>query len=353
MLHDLSPFLVRISGDFGIRWYGLSYMMGFVCAYLLFIWMSKRQKAGLSPAMVGDFVTYGAIGILIGGRLGYALFYSPDLFLRFRPEIPWWGVLAVNEGGMASHGGMLGLVAGCFLYSRKYGLNQNYLYDLVALAGPIGIFFGRLANYVNGELLGRPCDPNMPFATKFPQELLTWPSEAVSRLKELGPVVEKIPGASAEQYLELADKAQFDPSSRDRVYNFIYQIIENVQNGNEGVKEALKPLLTARHPSQLYAAFGEGLFLFVFLFIMWRKPRKPGVIGSTFIVLYAIVRIITEQFRTPDAHIGYQLFGLTRGQWLSIGMLVIGLGLWLMYSRREGLALPGWNRGQNLKLHRR
>lgn len=352
MLHDLSPFLIRISGDFGIRWYGLAYMTGFICAYFLFQWMANRQKAGLTPEMVADFVTYGAIGILAGGRLGYCIFYSPDLFLNFKSEFPFWGVLAVNEGGMASHGGMIGLVVGCWLYARKNRLNPNHLYDLVALAGPIGIFFGRIANYINGELVGRPCDPNFPLAVKFPQDLYMWPRSEFSRLPELANVVEKL-GGSREKYLEMVGKFKMDVGARDFVNSTMAQIVEAVQNGNAAVKETLAPLLTARHPSQLYAAAGEGLFLFILLFVLWYKPRKPGVIGSIFLTFYALVRIIDEQFRTPDAHIGFQLFGLTRGQWLSIVMLVLSLGLWIMYSRRAGLAISGWGRSQNVKLHRR
>lgn len=353
MVHDLSPFLWRISGDFGIRWYGFAYMMGFVCAYFLFHWMAQRQKAGLTSEMISDFVTYGALGILIGGRLGYCVFYSPDLFLKFKTQIPYWGVLAVNEGGMASHGGMIGLVFGCWLFARKHGINQNYLYDLVSLAGPVGIFFGRIANYINGELVGRPCDPSFPLAVKFPQDLYLWPASESSRLPELASVVEKIPSLSREQYLEMVDKFKIDAGARDFVNNVMSQIVDAIQSGNTAAKEALAPLLTARHPSQLYAAAGEGVFLFLFLFILWYKPRKPGVIGSTFVCLYAIVRIIDEQFRTPDAHLGFQLFGLTRGQWLSIGMLVVGVALLIMYSRREGLPVSGWGRSQSVRLHRR
>jgi phosphatidylglycerol:prolipoprotein diacylglycerol transferase len=353
MIHDFSPFLWRISGDLGVRWYGLSYMVGFLCAYLLFQWLAKRQRMGLTPEMVGDFVTYGAIGILVGGRLGYCLFYSPDLFLNFKPELPFWGVLAVNEGGMASHGGMIGLVVACWLFSRKYRISQNYLYDLVALAGPIGIFFGRLANFVNGELVGRPSDPDFPLAVKFPTDLISWPSAEPGRLAELATAFEKIPGASREKFLEMVDKFRIDGSARDFINNAIYQIIDAIQSGNAAVKEAVAPLLTPRHPSQLYAAAGEGLLIFLTLFFLWYKPRKQGVIGATFVCLYAIVRIIDEQFRVPDAHLGFGLLGLTRGQWLSVAMLGVGVVLLFMFGRRDGLATPGWGKGQHVRLGRR
>ena len=353
MVHDLSPFIWRISGDIGVRWYGMAYMMGFICAFFLFIWMARRQRAGLTPEMVADFVTYGALGILIGGRLGYCLFYSPDLFIKFKTQFPFWGVLAVNEGGMASHGGMIGLVAGCWIYAKRMGLNQNYLYDLVALAGPVGIFFGRIANFINGELVGRACDPNFWGAVRFPQDLYLWPGQEPGRLASLAPVVDKLGGSiTSSQFLESVNHMG-EAQSLNLVQTVTYQIIEAVQSGNVAVKEALGPLLTPRHPSQLYAALGEGLILFTILFLIWYRPRKPGIIGSIFVCLYAVVRIVDEQFRTPDAHIGYQWLDLTRGQWLSIGMLGVGISLFFVYSRRGGLPISGWGLGQTVKIHRR
>lgn len=141
MVHDLDPFALRISGDFGIRWYGLSYMMGFIFAYLFISWLVQRQRAGMNSVLVGDLITYGAIGTLVGGRLGYVIFYSPDLFMKFKASFPYWGALAVNEGGMASHGGMIGIVIGTLLFARKYSINALYLLDLVAVSGPMGVFF--------------------------------------------------------------------------------------------------------------------------------------------------------------------------------------------------------------------
>jgi phosphatidylglycerol:prolipoprotein diacylglycerol transferase len=353
MIHDFSPILIRIYGDLAVRWYGLSYIIGFLLAYLIIRWLAARQKQGLTSAMVGDFVTYGALGVLIGGRLGYCLFYSPDLFLKFKSSFPFWGVFAVNEGGMASHGGMIGLVIACTLFAMRHGIARLYLYDLVALAGPIGIFFGRIANFINGELLGRPAPADFPLAVRFPSEIEMWPTQNPARLSELGQVVEKVPGMSKDQWLEWVDKFRLDPAARDSLYEGIQKIIESIQSGNTAAKEALGPLLEPRHPSQLYGAVGEGLLLFLILFFLWRKPRKPGVIGACFVVFYALARIIDEQFRMPDLHIGYQLFGLTRGQWLSIAMLLIGLLLLMLWGRREALPVPGWGRGQNVKIHRR
>ncbi len=352
MVHDFDPFALRISGDFGVRWYGLSYMVGFICAYLLIAWLARRQRAGLSPQMVGDFVTYAAIGTLVGGRLGYVLFYGPDLFLKFKSEFPWWGVLAVNEGGMASHGGIIGIVIACLLFARKYSVNSLYLFDLVAVSGPVGVFFGRIANFVNGELVGRPCDPTYPLAVKFPQDILSWPSQEAGRMADLVPVVEKV-GVGREQWLELVDKFRFDMASREQLYSVLNSVIVSIQDGNTAAKEAIAPLLTPRYPSQLFAAVGEGLFLFVVLLVLWRRPRKPGFIAACFILLYAVVRVVDEHFRMPDAHIGFQALGLTRGQWLSLAMFVLGVIMMFVWSRASSLKIPGWGKGPSVKLYRK
>lgn len=353
MVHNLSPIALHVYGDLAIRWYGLSYILGFIFAYILIRWMSIRQKQGLTPALLGDFISYGAIGVLVGGRLGYCLFYSPDLFLKFKAEVPFWGVLAINEGGMASHGGMIGLVVACTLFAIKHGMNRLYLYDLVALVGPVGIFFGRLANFVNGELVGRPCPAEFPLAVKFPTDINLWPTQSPERLADLTGLIETLPGWNKGAWLEAIDQLRAQSTAREKIYSGLGQMIDSIQAGNISLQNALEPYLEPRYPSQLFGALGEGLILFLILFIVWRKPRKPGVVGALFLVLYSIARIAGEQFRMPDAHIGLQLFDLTRGQWLSLGMLAIGLVLLFIWGRRETLPLPGWARSQNLKIHRR
>lgn len=352
MVHDLDPFALRISGDFGVRWYGLSYMMGFICAYLMIKWLAQRQRSGLTAQMVGDFITYGAIGTLVGGRLGYVFFYGPDLLTKFKGDFPWWGVLAVNEGGMASHGGIIGIVIACWFFARKYSVNTLYLFDLVAVAGPIGVFFGRIANFINGELVGRPCDPTYPLAVKFPQDIYSWPASEAGRLPELAPVAEKV-GVTSEKWLELAQNFRMDIGAREQLYDVLNKIVVGIQDGNTVAKEAIAPLLTPRYPSQLFAAFGEGLFLFLILFFLWRKPRKPGFIAACFVLFYAIVRVVDEHFRMPDAHIGLQWLGLTRGQWLSVVMFVVGLVLMFVWTRASSLSVPGWARGYSIKLNRK
>ncbi len=352
MVHDLDPVLIHIYGDIGIRWYGLSYIMGFIAAYFVMVWLTRRQKAGISSDLISDFITYIAIGTIVGGRLGYVLFYSPDLFIKFKGDFPFWGVLAVNEGGMASHGGMIGIVLATWLFSRKHGLNFLYLLDLTTIAGPIGVTFGRIANFINGELVGRPAQPDLKWAVKFPQDIIHWPKESPQKLNDLAVVVEKM-GISPIQWMDWVQQMRTDLAARDSVIDGLNKIIFEIQNGNTAVKEAIAPLLTARHPSQLYAAFFEGIFLFFILFFLWRKPQKPGFIASTFIVLYAVVRIVDEHFRMPDAHIGFQLFGLTRGQWLSLLMLIVGLVFMFIWTRAGTFTVQGWGRVHGLKVGRR
>lgn len=343
MVHNFDPFLWQIYGNFGIRWYGLAYLSGFIAAYYMIYKMALINKAQIPVRLVSDFITYCAVGILVGGRLGYVLFYSPDLFFQFKNEVPFWGVLAVNEGGMASHGGMIGLILACMLFARIHRLNTLHLFDWVAMCGPIGIFFGRIANFINGELVGRPCDPGFPLGVKFPSDIFMWPTQEPAKLKALSTVVDKI-GLPSETWLNMIDKSKVEFSSQVSVHNTLNQIVTAVQEGNAAVTEALAPLLVLRHPSQLYAALGEGLILFLVLWLIWYKPRKPGVIGALFVVFYAIIRIADEQFRMPDVQIGFDSLGLTRGQVLSGGMLVIGLVLFIFWSRRLAQPLGGWGR---------
>jgi phosphatidylglycerol:prolipoprotein diacylglycerol transferase len=121
-------------------------------------------------------------------------------------------------------------------------------------------------------------------------------------------------------------------------------MIAATEHGNDAVLKALEPVLTARHPYQIYASLLEGLLLLIIALVVWMKPRKPGVVGGVWLTSYAIVRIFTEQFRMPDAHIGFQLLGLTRGQWLSVAMLLGSLGVLAYALKRNKLPIGGWLR---------
>jgi phosphatidylglycerol:prolipoprotein diacylglycerol transferase len=343
MVHTLDPFIWQISGEFGVRWYGMAYLAGFVCAYFMIYRAALINKAQIPIRLISDFITYCAIGILVGGRVGYVLFYSPDLLWQFKSQLPYWGLLAVNEGGMASHGGMIGLVVACLLFARSNRLNALHLFDWVAMSGPIGIFFGRIANFINGELVGRPCDPGFPLGVKFPSDIYLWPSQDPSRLRELVPVVDKL-GMSRENWLSLVDKGTTNFNAQVSVHEMLTKIVTATQEGQVAVIDSLAPLLTLRHPSQLYAAASEGLLLFLLLGLAWYKPRPPGVIAALFVIFYAIIRIVDEHFRMPDAQIGFDLLGLTRGQWLSGAMLVVGILLLFFWGRRLSQPLGGWGR---------
>lgn len=351
-VHHLSPFAIQLTETFGIRWYGLAYLAGFLICYLSVDYMAKRNLILLSRERVSDFITFGAIGTLIGGRIGYAVFYSPSLLTQWSGSFPFWGVLEVHKGGMASHGGIFGIILACWLYAKVSKIPILHLVDLCCFAGGFGIFFGRVANYINGELYGRAVESPVAWAVKFPQEIYRWASQSKDKLISLGDVVEKMDpvplkngqlvDATAVQWAEWVTK--WDGLSRGRVYMYLEQIIQHVEKGTMSVIEGLAPVLTSRHPSQLYQAFMEGLFLSIILFFVWKKPRKPGVIAGIFGTVYAVMRIIGEQFRMPDAHIGYELFGLTRGQWISVGFLAFAIGYWVFSARRNSEPIGGWGR---------
>lgn len=351
-VHNLSPFAIQFTEHFGIRWYGLAYLTGFVLGYLAIIWMTKRGVTLFRFEQVADFITYAAIGVLVGGRLGYCLFYAPDLFTTFDNHFPYWGVLKVNEGGMASHGGIIGVLVVSWLYSRYHKLPFWHCQDLTVFGGSLGFFFGRLANFVNGELFGREAPAGLPWAVKFPTEMNLWVQRQFERLVDLKPAVQALGKLRSEQgdvipvdanvWQSWLDGFGHDFSARQHVYETIDALITAVQAKNMQVTEALAPVLTARHPSQLYQAVLEGLLVFILLVWIWRKPQKPGVVAAWFGVLYCVARIIGEQFRMPDAHIGFQWLGLTRGQWLSIAMLTVAIAFLIWAYRRNVEKLGGW-----------
>ncbi len=358
MVHDLSPYIWRITGDLGIHWFGVTYLVAFVCFILIISWMSRRQRMGLTPEMIFDLVIFGSIGALIGGRLGYCLFYSPDLFLKFRGDFPFWGVLAVNEGGMSTHGGIVGLGVALVFFSIRSGLSQLYLFDVAALVGSLGIFFGRVASFINGELVGRVADASYPLAMKFPQDILFWPQYDRQKLSSLENVITQVPqinsAMSKDEWLRLIAETPSTESARTKIDWVLTQIIESIQSGNEAVKNAVAPLLPFRHPWTLYAAVGEGLFIFLCLFAIWYKPRRPGIVAAWFVVLYSVIRIVDEQFRQPDPQLGLRWFDLTQGQWLSGIMLLVGIWWMVIFiGRRETIPSPGWGLGPNVRIHRR
>lgn len=329
-LHDLDPFAVQIPGfpGGGIRWYGLSYLAGFAIAW----WLIRRvltvgANPTLDPKRAADLVFCIAIGVLIGGRLGYVLFYRPDLIIAFDHRPPFWGVLAMNQGGMASHGGMIGGVVAAAWFAWRHGQPFLFLGDLFAFGAPLGLFLGRMANFVNGELYGRPCAADFPLAVRFPQELYEMPQDRLAQLATTAPV-------------ELLGK---DPTH----HAFATRMVEGIQQGWPAARAYLEPLLTPRHPSQLYAGILEGLVVFAVLAALYHRPRKAGIIGAAFCMTYAVMRIINELFRMPDAHLRdaeFAAWGITRGQWLSVLLFAIGTVILLIARNRQAAPMGGWRR---------
>ena len=322
MLHRIDPFAIRLSGEVGVRWYGLSYLAGFAMAYLIIWAMAKKRRAQLAPQRVGDFIVTVAIGTVIGGRLGYCLFYQPSLLMS-------WRVIALWDGGMASHGGIIGIIVAVILFARRNKLSALHLLDLTIPGGCAGVFFGRIANFVNGELYGRECSANLPWSVRFPQELeyhLQHPDVLVIAARVRDMIATGVLKPAGDLYHTMLSAIQ----TNDRIADMVRALPLDV--------------LPARHPSQLYEALLEGLLLLVVLGLVWRRARKPGVIAGWFLVLYAVVRIIGEQFRMPDAHLGFQAMGLTRGQWLSIAMLTVGIVCLIYWSRRHVQRISGWGK---------
>lgn len=357
-IHSLSPFALELNLHLGplhidgIRWYGLAYLMGFLCGYGVIRYLAKKGNSPITLTQAADFTTYVAVGTLIGGRLGYCIFYGPNLFTEWTSDFPFWGVLKVHQGGMASHGGIMGIAVVCWLFARAHKLNPLHLLDLTVVGGSLGIFFGRLANYVNGELFGREAPPSVTWAVKFPQEMYLWGVGELSKLKSLEPAAQILGSIR----LRAGETMQITPQlwnewvqdyptggfGRYAIHQVIEQIVAGIQNKVPGLAEAVQPMLTPRYPSQLIQAGLEGLLVFLILAVVWLKPRKPGVIAATFGVCYAVARIIGEQFRMPDAQLGFQALGLTRGQWLSVVMLVAAIAFLVYAIKRPAAKLGGW-----------
>src|SRR6266581_7089863 len=297
-VHDFNPLIFRLWDNVGPRWYGLAYVLAFVCSYALFRLLAKRGYADLPMAKVGDFITGAALfGVIVGGRLGYVFFYKPEML---RAPL---SILRVWEGGMSSHGGMIGLLLFTFYYAHRHKISWTNLGDNLGVTAPVGLFFGRCANFINGELYGRVT--NVPWAMQFPKELLDHPREADRAV---------------------AACARMNPSltTPDAV-------IASVHSHPE-VAAALRSILTPRHPSQLYEAFFEGIVLFAILWFVRTRTRQPnGVLTGLFFICYAVFRVVIENFREPDA----ELIGpFTRGQFFSFFLIVIGAAFIVAAKRR-------------------
>ena len=327
-VHHIDPWALRFSEGFGIRWYGLAYLAGFLIGWLILRWMARTGRSLLNTTQVGDLVTAVIIGVLVGGRLGHVLFYDRHLLWEFSSSPPWWSLLAINRGGMSSHGGIIGVVLACIWFGRRRGISPWHLLDLVAFACPFGLGLGRVANFVNGELWGRPLPASMQadppwWSIKYPEAVLS-------------------PDFDRSQLLPLTDLVDPRLPLADAVY-------QAASRGQEAVLDRLAPLLVAHWPSQLLQAITDGILLPALLALVWLKPRVPGVVAAWFLVGYGVLRLGTEQLREPD-HGVIRLGWLTLPMMLSLAMIAVGVALLLTVGRRQvpkvgGLlrpaALPG------------
>ncbi|MGH8045897.1 MAG: prolipoprotein diacylglyceryl transferase [Chthoniobacterales bacterium] len=294
-VHHLSPYLVEFWHGIGVRWYGLSYVLGFLVGILLYKRLAARGYSDIKPDAVADFIVGSAIfGVVFGGRLGYMLFYNLDGLIS-NPIV----FFKIWDGGMASHGGIAGVALYTLWYARRHKVSWRNLCDNIAVVAPLGLMFGRIANFINGELYGNKA--TVPWAVQFPREIL------FNGLHD-NPVQrnEAIRAATAIN-------ASWDTPEA---------IVQAAQSSPQ-LRHALEAILTPRHPSQLYEAALEGAFLFCLLWILRTRFRLAnGVLAGTFFIAYAGVRILGESFRENDA----ALTGpLTRGQFLSLFLVAIGL----------------------------
>lgn len=265
-VHDLSPFLIQFGDSFGIRYYGLAYLVGFIAGGWLVRRYARAGRTGLSLNECLDVMFSVVVGVLLGGRIGYFLLYQTDLV--FRDPL---ALLRVWEGGMSSHGGFAGVTVALLLYARKHRVSVLHLGDLVASVAPIGLFFGRIANFINGELWGRVTD--VKWAVIFPHSAP--------------------PGTPA---------ILIEPRHPSQLY----------EAGLEGL---------------VMFAFAQWRF--------WRTEaasRSPGRLTGEFLILYSVVRMVGEMFREPDSSL---LFGLTRGSFYSFFLIAGGLVLIALSSRRR------------------
>ncbi len=323
--------LGMVIGPLQLRWYALAYIAGLVLGWRWMVWLIRRDRLwtpgrpALTPMQADDFLFWATLGVILGGRIGYVLFYKPDMIWLHPAE-----VFQIWQGGMSFHGGLIGVALAALWFSRQTHVNETQfdalakrhaltappadgrgdytrvsnvgwlrkkdaddarskaktdkidllrLGDLAAAAAPIGLFFGRLANFINGELWGRHTDA--PWGIVFPEGGYNW---------------------TAREWVWLGDE-------------------------------------TARHPSQLYEATLEGLLLFVIIntaTLRFDSLRRPGLNSGIFLVCYGLFRAVLEQVREPDAHMPEALRGyITMGMLLSIPMILFGF--WLI---RRALAQP-------------
>ena len=266
---DFNPIAISL-GPLSVHWYGIMYLLAFVAFWWLGTRRASRADLGWTADEVSDLLFYGAIGVVLGGRIGYLLFYDFEYVLRDPHRI-----YQIWKGGMSFHGGLIGVLLSFFWFGHKTGKSWAQIADFVAPLVPPGLFFGRFGNFVGGELWGRLTDS--PWGMIFPKaiDFNNW------------------------------DSAQMRQAYLDGALN-----------------------VHARHPSQLYEAVLEGLVLFLILWFYSIKPRPRMAVAGMFLMFYGIFRSFVEGFRQPDEHLGFIGFDwLTMGRLLSIPLVLVGLSM--------------------------
>lgn len=271
---DIDPVMLSL-GPVKLHWYGMMYLVGFAAAWGLGRWRANQPHNSFTTKQIDDLLFYCAMGVIVGGRLGYILFYNFASWMADPLQL-----LRVWEGGMSFHGGLLGVIIAVWLFARKEHKTFFEITDFIAPLVTIGLGTGRLGNFINGELWGRPTD--LPWAMQ----------------------------VSCSEFASLCqDKLGLAPGA------------------------LLTPPL---HPSQLYEALLEGLVLFLILWFYSSKPRPRMAVSALFLIGYGSFRFIVELVRMPDAHIGYLAGGwFTMGQLLTLPMILLGFGLLITAYQRN------------------
>ncbi len=254
---EISPVIFSI-GPLQLRWYGTMYLLGFAVGYLVMRKLTEKREGKFKGDVLLDFLGYVALGLVVGGRLGYVIFYNIDYYLQ-RP----WEIVALWKGGLSFHGGFLGVILTGIWFSRRRGIPFYEMADTAVVPLPIGLGLGRIGNFINGELFGRPTQ--VPWCMVFP-------------------------------------------------------------NGGP----------QCRHPSQLYEALLEGLVLFLVIWTVGKKSKRPGAPFWTFVALYGVTRFFVEFTREPDPQLGLILGPFSMGQLLSMPMILVGAAMLWTLKRRVG-----------------
>lgn len=266
-------------GPVSLHWYGLMYLVGFVFAMWLAVRRANKPGSGWTKDEVENLLYAGFLGVFVGGRVGYVLFYNLPLFL----DNPLY-LFKVWDGGMSFHGGLMGVILVMFWFARRTKRTFFQVSDFIAPLIPFGLGAGRLGNFINGELWGR-VTTDTPWAMLFP-------------------------GSRSEDVAIAAADPQLLPILNQ------YGVLP-------------------RHPSQLYELLLEGVVLFIILNLFIRKPRPMGAVSGLFLIGYGAFRIIVEAFRQPDAQLGLFDVVVSMGQILSVPMVVAGIIMMIWAYRRR------------------